>query len=106
MVNGMNSGHAEVSDWGMGFLKIEVPTEVVEVGCGGGRNVAQLLFADEQFDLATAFETVYFWPGPADSFREVYRVLRLGGTFLIVNESDGTNQADEKWTVSSNQKDR
>ena len=31
-------------------------------------------------------------------FFEVNRVLRNGGTFLICNESDGTNDADEKWT--------
>lgn len=29
----------------------------------------------------TAFETVYFWPGPTESFREVYRILRRGGSF-------------------------
>ena len=26
-------------------------------------NVAELPFENESFDLATAFETVYFWPG-------------------------------------------
>lgn len=31
-------------------------------------------------------------------FFEVNRVLKNGGTFLICNESDGTNAADEKWT--------
>ena len=49
------------------------------------------------FDLAVAFETVYFWPGPTESFREVWRVLKPGSLFLIVNESDGTNKNDEKW---------
>ena len=49
------------------------------------------------FDLATAFETVYFWPGPVESFREVYRTLQPGGIFLIVNESDGENSQDNKW---------
>ena len=49
------------------------------------------------FDLATAFETVYFWPGPTESFREVYRTLRPGGVFLIVNEVDGENPRDSRW---------
>ena len=33
-----------------------------------------------------------------ESFQEVYRVLKPGGEFMIVNESDRTKQADEKWT--------
>lgn len=61
-------------------------------------DVSGLPLEDDSFDLTTAFETVYFWPGPVESFREVRRVLRDGGTFLVVNESDGTNGADDKWT--------
>ena len=60
-------------------------------------DVSSLPFEDESFDLATAFETIYFWPGPLKSFKEVYRVLRSGGTFMIVNECDGTNEKDQKW---------
>ncbi len=55
-------------------------------------DVIKLPFADGAFDLATAFETVYFWPGLAACFTEVCRVLRPGGTFLICNESDGTDE--------------
>ena len=44
-------------------------------------SVAELPFEAEQFDVVTAFETVYFWPELAQNFREVYRVLKLGGTF-------------------------
>ena len=44
-------------------------------------SVAELPFEAEQFDVATAFETVYFWPELAQNFREVYRVLKSGGTF-------------------------
>ena len=47
--------------------------------------------------MVTAFETVYFWPGPTESFREVYRTLRPGGIFLIVNESDGEAPHASKW---------
>ena len=60
-------------------------------------SVAMLPFENEKFDVVTAFETVYFWPGPTESFREVCRVLKPNGLFLIVNESDGTNRSDEKW---------
>ena len=44
-------------------------------------SVAELPFEAERFDVVTAFETVYFWPELAQNFREVYRVLKPGGTF-------------------------
>ena len=61
-------------------------------------SVAELPFESEQFDAVTAFETVYFWPDLPQCFREVYRVLKPGGTFLICNESNGDTDRDEKWT--------
>lgn len=61
-------------------------------------SVMDMLFADSQFDLATAFETVYFWPDLLQSFQEVYRVLKSGGMFLICNECGGDKAGDEKWT--------
>ena len=63
-------------------------------------DVSRLPFGDGSFELVTAFETVYFWPGPVESFREVYRVLRPGGAFLIVNESDGLGPNDERWLTA------
>ena len=61
-------------------------------------SVADMMFADSWFDAVTAFETVYFWPDLPRCFREVYRVLKGGGTFLICNESNGDTDKDEKWT--------
>ena len=55
-------------------------------------DVAALPFEADSFDLATAFETVYFWPGLEKCFSEVHRVLSPGGYFLICNESDGTDE--------------
>ncbi|MCR5328555.1 MAG: class I SAM-dependent methyltransferase, partial [Saccharofermentans sp.] len=42
MVNGMNSGHAKMADWGMSHLPEMIPAKVLEVGCGGGRNAGEL----------------------------------------------------------------
>lgn len=53
----------------------------------------RLPFGDGSFDLATAFETVYFWPGLEGCFREVARVLRPGGHFFICNECGGAQGA-------------
>ena len=84
-------------------ISVEKAKRVNREGLQAGRcqilqgDVSRLPFGDGSFDLATAFETVYFWPGPLESFKEVYRILKKGGCFLIVNESDGTNKADDKW---------
>ena len=61
-------------------------------------NVAAIPFADSSFDVVTAFETIYFWPAISESFKEVRRVLKPGGTFMIVNESNGKNEKSLKWT--------
>ena len=141
MVNGMNGGHAKMADWGMSYLRNIVPKEILEVGCGGGRNAHELMqkypsckvtaidYSDasveratayntdmiqigrckvlkgdvsnlnmnEQYDLATAFETIYFWPGLEKCFSEVNKALKPGGFFMIVNESDGTDKASLKF---------
>ena len=60
-------------------------------------SVESIDFASGWFDAATAFETVYFWPNQTQCFREVYRVLKPGGTFLICNEC-GNPATGEKWT--------
>lgn len=142
MVNGMNGGHAKMADWGIAHLIIDSPSEVLEIGCGGGRNAGEILkkypsgyvtaidysevsvakardynkeaieakkmevnqgdvsalnLPEEKFDLVTAFETIYFWPGLERCFSEVARVLKTGGSFMIVNESDGTDSASLKF---------
>ena len=60
-------------------------------------DASDLAFPDATFDLATAFETVYFWPGLEKCFGQVCRVLKPGGVFMICNESDGTDAASKKF---------
>ena len=43
MLAGMNSGHAKMADWGMGFLPGFAPVQIADLGCGGGRNAGELL---------------------------------------------------------------
>ncbi len=43
-------------------------------------------FPDDFFDLVTAIETYYFWPIFSDALKEIMRVLKPGGHFLMVNE--------------------
>ena len=62
-------------------------------------DVMKLPFRDEIFDVITAFETIYFWPDICEeAFKQVYKILKIGGTFMICNESNGENPRDEKWT--------
>ena len=56
----------------------------------------EIPFSDGFFDVATAFETVYFWKDMAAALREVRRVLREDGLFMVVNDqSDAQNTC---WT--------
>ena len=61
-------------------------------------SVAEMIFAKNWFDAVTAFETVYFWLDLPQCFREVWRVLKPGGTFLICNEANGDTDKNETWT--------
>ena len=142
MLNGMNSGHAKMADWGLSHLPEITPERAADLGCGGGRNAGELLkrypnahvtavdyselsvekareynrdmiaagrckvqqgdvsnlkLPAGSFDLATAFETIYFWPGLEKCFGQVAKVLKPGGYFMICNESDGTDAASLKF---------
>jgi len=142
MVSTMNSGHAKLADWGFSHLPPLTPEKAADLGCGGGRNVGELLkkypnvhvsaidYSDisvakardynkqyiqagrctiqqgdvsklqlpaSKFDLVTAFETIYFWPGLEKCFGEVAKILKPGGYFMICNESDGIDEAGRKF---------
>ena len=51
-------------------------------------------FPDDKFDLVTAVETQYYWPDLVNDMQEVRRVLKPGGTLLIVAESYKGGQYD------------
>ncbi|MDY6345184.1 MAG: class I SAM-dependent methyltransferase [Succiniclasticum sp.] len=60
-------------------------------------NVVSLPFENGAFDLATAFETIYFWTDLPRCFIEIRRILKNGGYFCIVSESDGTDIEGQKY---------
>lgn len=47
-------------------------------------SVEKLPFADKTFDKIITVESFYFWPHPVENLKEVHRVLKSGGTFLLV----------------------
>jgi len=49
-------------------------------------SVDSLPFPDNLFDLATAVESYYFWPNLIDNLKEIRRVLKPGGSLILINE--------------------
>lgn len=139
MLKSMNKGHEKLARWGRSYLNIDKNYTVLDLGCGGGRNieyfltkadkvygldhsetsvkmaseinkkaidtgrckilvgdVKNLLFEDESIDIVTAFETIYFWNDIERCFKEIYRVLKNGGQFLICNEISSKERRDVK----------
>ena len=44
MVSGMNGGsHAAMATWGLEIIDIPQTGEILDIGCGGGANIARLL---------------------------------------------------------------
>ena len=142
MLRSMNKGHHALTDWALAYVDPKNGCRALDIGCGGGRNAAELLkrypdskvtaidysplsveqataynkeaisagrcivqqgdvsslpLDDGIYDLATAFETIYFWQGLEKCFSEVFRVLKPSGCFMIVNESDGLDENSKKY---------
>lgn len=49
-------------------------------------SVSQLPFSSDFFDLITAVETHFWWPDLQGDIREVIRVLKPGGTLVVIAE--------------------
>ncbi len=90
--------HLSDSDDGYQLLGIDHSPEMVELSKkvnrrGIGRKQVRIINASvsdipiesNSVDLITAFETVQFWTDIDKSFSEVLRVLKNGGTLLIIN---------------------
>lgn len=49
--------------------------------------VSQLPFPEDKFNLVTAVETQYYWPDLVKDMQEILRVLKPGGTLIVIAES-------------------
>jgi len=146
MLGLMNLGHNPMAKWGLSHVDLGGCRSLLDIGCGGGKNLANLLdrapkakvcgidhspaavdkslsfnreavsagkievkeasveaipYDDGSFDGVTAVESIYFWPNIADNFKEVIRVLKKGGVFLVCNEAQGP-EGLEKWIEKLN----
>jgi ubiquinone/menaquinone biosynthesis C-methylase UbiE len=43
LITMMNVGHTSVSRWGLGHLSLKASDQILDIGCGGGKNVARML---------------------------------------------------------------
>ena len=63
-------------------------------------SVECLPFPDDYFDLVTAVETYYFWPDLISNLEEICRVLKPGGSVILINECyrhDKFEKRNAKW---------
>jgi ubiquinone/menaquinone biosynthesis C-methylase UbiE len=71
---------------------VAVATKINEAAIKAGKveivngSVSQMPFVADLFDLVTAVETHFFWPDLPNDVREVLRVLKPGGTFVLIAE--------------------
>ena len=65
--------------------------ELIEVGRAEilHGSVEALPFDDAHFDAAVTVESFYFWPRPEECLKEVARVIKPGGTFLLLADIYG-----------------
>ncbi|WP_397540260.1 class I SAM-dependent methyltransferase [Rummeliibacillus pycnus] len=49
-------------------------------------SVTDIPFPENEFDIITAFQTHYFWSDLENGIKEVFRVLKSEGSFLIIAE--------------------
>lgn len=63
-------------------------------------SVSSLPFPENAFDLVTAIQTHYFWPDLVGDMKEVFRVLKREGTFLVVGgayNGSRNDARDQNW---------
>lgn len=68
-------------------------------------SVSSLPFSDNTFDLVTVFEAYYFWQDLDHDLQEIKRILRPGGTLLLVNEvyeNEKFQDRNRKWVAWAN----
>lgn len=68
-------------------------------------SVSYMPFDDNKFDTVTAVETYYFWPDKVNDLKEVLRVMKQGGTLMLLFEMLRTDDDPFKWEKVENMLD-
>ena len=93
---------------GLGYSEVSVAESIKRnqdaVDCGRCKliqaDVRDMPLEDESYNLASAFETIYFWPKIGEAFKEVSRIIKPNGQFMIAQGTDGNHPDDEKWLAT------
>ncbi len=89
----INNGKLYGIDHSEQSVKESIKKNIVDVNTGKvvirQASVSNIPFENDYFDLITAFQTHYFWPDLKNDVKEVFRVLKPKGTFMIVSELGG-----------------
>ncbi len=59
-------------------------------------SVEKMPFEAESFNLVTAFETLFFWPDAEENIKEVFKVVKKGGRFVVIQNYGDPNIDWEK----------
>jgi len=70
-------------------------------------SISSLPFKDNFFNLVCGFEAYYFWPNLIKDLKEIYRVLKINGHLILVNEgyvckNEKKRKRAEKWSKLGN----
>ena len=107
MVHMMNTGHSSMAEWGFAHIKIQSEDVCLDIGCGGGANIRKLLEKSpygrvvgiDYSEISVEKSRKINKAGIESKRCEILQGdLKIGGTFMICNESNGENPKDEKWT--------
>ena len=91
----IESGHLTGVDYARTSVETSRQTNADDIAAGKMTvcegSVEALPFADDAFDKITTVESFYFWPNPPENLKEVRRVLKQGGTFLLIVDNVSRN---------------
>ncbi|WP_293989277.1 class I SAM-dependent methyltransferase [uncultured Megasphaera sp.] len=86
----VTTGHLTGIDYSATSVQTSRQTNAAAIAAGKMEiyegSVEKLPFTDGSFDKITTVESFYFWPDPPENLKEVCRVLKPGGTFLLIAE--------------------
>lgn len=83
-------------------VSVELSKKTNAAGVASGKmtivegSVSALPFPDGIFDKVVTVESFYFWQDPKNDLREVLRVLKPGGRFLLVADIYGKDGLSER----------